>query len=87
MPRQQFPYGTPEEVVAATRRAILELGGGGGYLLAPSHNIQAFAPPENVIALLEAAFTYGHYPLKKNQRTMLTLPWVQSHQACGGSPA
>ncbi len=39
------------------RREVLDnlriLGAGGGYILAPCHNIQALTPPENVVALYE----------------------------------
>jgi len=31
----------------------------GGYVLAPVHNIQASVPPENVIALFDAALSAG----------------------------
>ncbi|MBE9506432.1 MAG: uroporphyrinogen-III decarboxylase, partial [Chloroflexi bacterium] len=29
------------------------LGQGGGYIFAPSHNIQADVPPENILAMYE----------------------------------
>ena len=29
------------------------LGAGGGYILAPCHNIQPITPPENVVAMYE----------------------------------
>jgi len=35
------------------------LGEGGGYILAPCHNIQAVSPPENVVAMYEAGYEYG----------------------------
>jgi uroporphyrinogen decarboxylase len=35
------------------------LGRGGGYILAPCHNIQAVSPAENVVALYEAAYEAG----------------------------
>ena len=50
-----MPYGTPE----AVRREVLEridvLGKSGGYILAPSHAIQAGTPVANVLALFDAA--------------------------------
>jgi uroporphyrinogen decarboxylase len=36
-------------------RRIGDLGPGGGYVLAACHNIQADVPPENVLAMFEAA--------------------------------
>ena len=57
--QQILPHGTPEEVAAETRRIIDMLGEGGGYVLNSVHNIQADVPPENVIAMFEAAREYG----------------------------
>ncbi|HEO71560.1 MAG TPA: uroporphyrinogen-III decarboxylase-like protein, partial [Candidatus Hydrogenedentes bacterium] len=46
-------FGSVDEV----RQEVLDnyriLGDGGGYILAPCHNIQAVSPPENVIAMYE----------------------------------
>ena len=35
------------------------LGAGGGYIIAPCHNIQAVSPPENVVALYETGYNEG----------------------------
>ena len=35
------------------------LGAGGGYILAPCHNIQAVSPAENIVAMYETAYEYG----------------------------
>ncbi len=48
-------FGTPEEVAREVRESVRILGASGGYVLAPVHNIQANVPPENVIALFDAA--------------------------------
>lgn len=50
-----LPFGTPEQVAQEVRESIRILGAGGGYVLAPVHNIQANVPPENVIAMFDAA--------------------------------
>lgn len=50
-----LPFGTPEEVAEEAKRRIDELAPGGGYVFAPIHNIQPDVPPENVVALFEAA--------------------------------
>jgi len=50
-----LPFGTPEQVAQEVRESVRVLGAGGGYVLAPVHNIQANVPPENVIALFDAA--------------------------------
>jgi len=60
---QQYtmPMGTVHEVREEVRTRIAELGSGGGYLLAPAHDIQADVPVENVLALFEAARDFGRY--------------------------
>jgi uroporphyrinogen decarboxylase len=50
-----LPFGTPEEVRAETENLIRILGKGGGYILGPSHAIQAGTPPENIWAMFETA--------------------------------
>lgn len=54
---------TIENVVAEARQRIAQLAPGGGYILAPSNHLQMDVPPENVIALYDAAREYGRYPL------------------------
>lgn len=49
-----LPFGTPREVREEARRLIDEIGPGGGYILAPSHDMPADVPIENIVALLEA---------------------------------
>jgi len=59
-----LPFGTPEEVKKGVRRVISILAPGGGYILAPSHNIEPETPPENIVAMYEAAREFGSYPIK-----------------------
>ncbi|MEM2180989.1 MAG: uroporphyrinogen decarboxylase family protein [Nitrososphaeria archaeon] len=56
-----LPYGTPLEVRKEVKRRIRDLAPNGGYILAPSHNIQVDTSPENIIALYKAAQKYGKY--------------------------
>jgi len=56
-------HGTPESVKEEVRKTMINLGVGGGYICAPSHNIQASVPVENTLALYEAVQEYGRYPL------------------------
>ena len=56
-----LPFGTVEEVRQEVLDNILILGAGGGYILAPCHNIQAVGPPENVVAMYQTAHEHGWY--------------------------
>lgn len=59
--QQTLPFGS----VADVRREVLDniriLGKGGGYVLAPCHNIQAVSPPENIVAMYETGYANGGY--------------------------
>jgi uroporphyrinogen decarboxylase len=54
-----LPFGTPEEVRQEVEDNLRILGAGGGYILAPCHNIQPVSPPENVVAMYEAGYENG----------------------------
>jgi len=57
--QQTLPFGTPEDVRKEVAENIEILGAGGGYIIAPCHNIHAVSPPENIVALYEAGYEYG----------------------------
>lgn len=59
-----LPFGSPQDVRDEVKRRIETLGPGGGYVLAPGHNIQSEVPPENVVAMFEAALEMGSYPIE-----------------------
>jgi len=52
-------FGTADEVRQEVIDNLRILGAGGGYILAPCHNIQAVSPPENIVAMYETAYEYG----------------------------
>ena len=56
-----LPFSTPENVKADVRANMEAFKAGGGYVFNNVHNIQAGVPPENIIAMYEAAFEYGFY--------------------------
>lgn len=58
-----LPFGTTEEVRQEVRQRIQDLAPGGGYILAPAHNIQGDVPPENLIAMRDAVEEFGYYPV------------------------
>jgi uroporphyrinogen decarboxylase len=57
--QKTIPFGTVEDVKQEVQDNIRILGEGGGYIIAPCHNIQAVGPAENVVALYEAGYEYG----------------------------
>ena len=59
-----LPRGTAAEVWDEVRRRISDLGPGGGYVVSPVHNIQPDVPPANVVAMYDAAYELGRYPLR-----------------------
>jgi len=57
--QQTLPFGTVDEVKKEVLDNLRLLGKGGGYILAPCHNIQAITPPENVAAMYETCYQNG----------------------------
>lgn len=55
---QVLPFGSPADVRAEVERRIEDLAPGGGFVLAPVHNIQEDVPPENILAMADAAVAF-----------------------------
>ncbi|MCP4456123.1 MAG: hypothetical protein GY809_32095 [Planctomycetes bacterium] len=56
-----LPTGTPEQVRDHVRQNVTALKPGGGYVFNNVHNIQGGVPPENILALFDAAHEFGGY--------------------------
>jgi uroporphyrinogen decarboxylase len=54
--QQTLAFGSVEDVRQEVLDDVRILGAGGGYILAPCHNIQAVSPPENVVAMYETGY-------------------------------
>jgi len=52
-------FGTVDEVRREVEDNLRILGAGGGYILAPCHNIQAVGPAENVVAMYDTCYELG----------------------------
>jgi uroporphyrinogen decarboxylase len=53
-----LPHATADEVYRETTRMIDILGRHGGYIVSPSHQVQGDTPPENIVAVFNAARDY-----------------------------
>jgi len=49
-----LPFKSPEEIFELTKETIKILGEGGGYIAAPTHEVPADVPPENIDAMIRA---------------------------------
>ena len=58
-----LPFGTPEDVRQEVKRVIEILAPGGGYMLSSVHTIMNEVPPENILAMVDAAVEFGQYPI------------------------
>jgi uroporphyrinogen decarboxylase len=56
-----LPEGTPAQIDAAVREAIIDAAAGGGYILCSSNSLHPGVNPENCIAMFEATKKYGAY--------------------------
>lgn len=57
-----LPFASPEDVRAEVRKNLAAFMSGGGYVFNSVHNIQKGVPPENIVALFDAAYEFGFYP-------------------------
>jgi len=56
-----LPFGSLEEVFSETRKCLEEFrADSGGFILAPTHSIQADVPPQNILAMIESAKHYTY---------------------------
>ena len=62
-PQRVLPFGTPEEVAADVRERLRVFAPGGGYVFAPIHDVQPDVPPQNLVAMFDAALRWGWYPI------------------------
>jgi uroporphyrinogen decarboxylase len=56
-----LPFATPERVREDVAANVRRFKQGGGYVFCNCHNIQAGVPPENVVAMYDAAYEAGFY--------------------------
>ena len=54
-------FGTPEQVVEATKTALRQGMPGGGYILSSSNSIHSAVKPENYVAMLHTLHEHGRY--------------------------
>ncbi len=57
--RDELPWGTPQQVAEDVRRRLGTFAPGGGYVFQQVHNVMANVPPQNVVAMLDAARSFG----------------------------
>ncbi|MEN6519675.1 MAG: uroporphyrinogen decarboxylase family protein [Armatimonadota bacterium] len=57
--QQTLPFGSAEDVRQEVIDNLRILGDGGGYILAPCHNIQPVTPIENILAMYETGYECG----------------------------
>ena len=58
---QLMTFGTPEEVVEATKEALRKGMPGGGFILSSSNSIHSAVKPENYVAMLQTLRECGRY--------------------------
>lgn len=58
-----LPHGSAARIRDGAKELIDTYGPGGGFIFCPSHQIQGDVPPENVVAMYDAAFELGGYPI------------------------
>jgi uroporphyrinogen decarboxylase len=55
-----LPYGSVDDVIVESER-LLQLGREGGYVFAPSHDVEGDVPLENMLAFIDRAKNQDAY--------------------------
>jgi uroporphyrinogen decarboxylase len=63
--QQLLPLGNKEQVREGVKKLIQEYAHGGGFIFATGHNIEPDTPPGNIVAMFDAAYEYGRYPIPR----------------------
>jgi uroporphyrinogen decarboxylase len=58
-----LPFGSPEDVENEVKKRIEDFAPGGGFIFNQVHNIQPITSAENIVAMFDAAYKYGKYPI------------------------
>jgi uroporphyrinogen-III decarboxylase len=61
IPTTLLAYGSREEIEERVREYCVRLAQGGGYVLSSSTSIMEGIPPENFVAMTQAAHKYGRF--------------------------
>ena len=61
-----LPFGSKEDIKNEVRDAIKALAPGGGFLLAPAHNVQGDVSAENLVYMVNCVHEFGNYPINLN---------------------
>ncbi|HVO40415.1 MAG TPA: uroporphyrinogen decarboxylase family protein [Spirochaetia bacterium] len=56
-----LPFASPAEVRADVQKNLRAFMGGGGYVFNSVHNVQHGVPPQNIVAMFDAAYECGFY--------------------------
>lgn len=56
-----LPFASPGQVREEVKKSMEAFKPGGGYIFNNVHNIQSGVPPENIVAMFEAAYEFGFY--------------------------
>ena len=59
--QKTLPFGTPEQIREEVRRNFDCLKPGGGFIASNIHNITAEVPPQNIVAMFDAANEFRNY--------------------------
>ena len=59
--QQVLGHATPDEIRQHVKERLQIFSPGGGYVFNQVHNIQANVPPENILAMFDAAHEFGAY--------------------------
>lgn len=76
--QQLLPLGSVEQIREGVKKLIQEHAPGGGFIFGPAHNIEPDTPPENIVAMYDAAYEYGKYPIPERSGEQNYVDFIRS---------
>ena len=59
--QKTLPFGTPNQIREEVKKNFKCLKPGGGFVASSIHNITAEVPPQNIVAMFDAALEFRNY--------------------------
>jgi uroporphyrinogen decarboxylase len=72
-----LPFGNAEDIRKGVKLLIDEYAKGGGYIFSASFIIQCNTPPENIVAMFDAAYKYGTYPIADHKDSITFVDFIR----------
>jgi uroporphyrinogen decarboxylase len=72
-----LPFGSVDQIRRGVRILTNEFAKGGGYVFGASYIIQCNIPPDKIVAMFDAAYEYGEYPISEEAEEISFVDYIE----------